>query len=146
MKDSEYVDVSMELLEPAKPKDPAAEKIVGHFRKPMKEVASLVVDEAYALQYADLKAEEKIVKKNLEIMNTALKGARMHGEKNIQLGKALLVYNDVDDQTGTDWEAAFRAIVGDPDEPKNAELKVELRKFSKLLRKGYTTCEVKPLA
>ena len=95
----------------AKP-SPSGE-IVGFFKEPIPvEQTKCIVDEAYLSAFEDMKADEKIIKKNIEIMSNAIKAARMGKEKTVTCGKLVAFFTDVDAAPQTDWEKMAREAIG----------------------------------
>src|SRR5262245_44322371 len=111
----EYEDVSMEMLED-KPKSVSAEaqKIVEHFSKAIKQGESLIVDEAMALQYADVCADIKALEETKGNLSKLLFTQRAGSEKAAMVGRAMIEYTDVKDQTDVDWKAMYLAQNGEP--------------------------------
>lgn len=87
---------------------------VTFFKEPIEklEVEKCKVDEAYLSAYEEMKADEKIIKDNLEIMNGAIKAAVMPGEKTLTLGKMVAFFTEVDGKPKVDWEALAKAELG----------------------------------
>lgn len=94
--------------------DDASNKVVTFFKSPIEpeKVKQCPVDEQYLSAYEETKAEEKIIKENLEIMNAAIKGARMPGEKQLACGKMVAFFTDIAGSPKVDWEALARAELG----------------------------------
>lgn len=138
MEIEEYRDVSMDLIEP----EPITQ-LKDHFKLPLDKAAGLIVDEAYALNYADVVADIKALERTKDLMKPNLLRQRAGKEKSTAVGKALLCFNEVDAQTGIDWEAAFKAMVGDPQQDPG--LMKDLAQYKKVTRAGYVSVEVKKL-
>lgn len=79
---------------------------------PQKEGEKCVVDEAYLSSFEEMKEDEKVIKKNLDIMSNAIKAARMGKEKSITCGKLVAFFTDVDGSPSVDWEGLARAELG----------------------------------
>lgn len=123
--------------------DDAAQKVVAFFKEPIEpeKLKECPVDEAYLSAYEETKAEEKIIKTNLEIMNNAIKSARMPGEKTLTCGKLVAFFTDIEGSPKVDWEALARAELGNDKGEIDAET---LRKYTSPAR-AQTRLEVKRL-
>lgn len=118
--------------------EPEAKRIVEHFEKPIPKEQSLIVDEAMILQYAEVVADIKALEKAKEHMKPLMLSQRCGNEKSATVGKALLLFNTVDAQTGIDWEKAYKEACG-PMPPE------DVKKYTVVTKKGYTSVEVKKL-
>jgi hypothetical protein len=95
----------------AKPSTPR--EIIGFFKEPIPiEQKKCIVDEAFLSAFEEMKADEKVIKKNLEIMSDAIKSARMGKEKTVTCGKLVAFFTDVEGAPSVDWEALARAELG----------------------------------
>lgn len=90
-----------------------AREAVQFFKEPIKvEKEKCVVDEAFLSAFEEMKADEKLIKKNLEIMSDAIKGARMGKEPSITCGKMVAFFTDVEGSPKTNWEKMAREGIG----------------------------------
>lgn len=94
--------------------DDAANKVVAFFKEPIptEKIKECPVDEEYLSAYEETKAEEKIIKQNLEIMNEAIKAARMPGEKTLTCGKMVAFFTEIAASPKVDWEQMAREMIG----------------------------------
>lgn len=100
-----------------------AEEAVGFFKDPRStaEIQKSKVDEAYLSAYEEMKQDEKTIKDNLEIMNKAIKGARLGSEPALTLGKMAAFFTDIQAKPQVDWEAMARGELGKDDGSIDAE-------------------------
>lgn len=100
-----------------------AEEVVSFFKdpRPIAEIQKSKVDEAYLSAYEEMKHDEKTIKDNLEIMNKAIKGARLGSEPALIIGKMAAFFTDVSGKPQVDWEAMARGELGKEDGSIDAE-------------------------
>lgn len=88
-------------------------EVVEFFKQPLPvEQKKCVVDEAFLSSFEEMKADEKVIKKNLEIMSDAIKAARMGKEKSLTCGKLVAFFTDVEGSPSVDWEKLAREELG----------------------------------
>lgn len=97
--------------------DNTVSKTVQFFKdpKPPAEIEKCPVDEAYLSAYEEMKADEKTIKDNLEIMNAAIKAARAGSEKIITMGKMAVFFTDAEGSPKVDWERLVKDLIGTVD-------------------------------
>jgi hypothetical protein len=112
--------------------DDAGHKVVAFFKEPIapEKIKECPVNEEYLSAYEETKAEEKIIKQNLEIMNDAIKAARMPGEKTLRCGKLVAFFTDIDAPSKVDWEQMAREMIG------NDKGEIDAETLTKYTRQG----------
>lgn len=90
-----------------------AGETVAFFKEPIPVTKQkCIVDEAYLSAFEDMKADEKIIKKNLEIMSETIKDARLGNEKTVTCGKLVAFFTDVEGPPKVDWEKMAKDLCG----------------------------------